>query len=223
MEYPLILGFLGLDVDAWKQGFSSEHELFMWLASSRFFNPEDILRSQGNAKDRAKDARQMYQNFLAFARLHLNRPRRPVIHDALGDALDFFNKRSLHTVLIHIAGIKRHITSNFNGTIIQGWTGLQGMPIRFIKDEVRRRLGGGELVTVVAGISLDLLRSEDIDPIHFALKVWENSMSKLSTEDIHALVSQVKEELDADGKLQYDWRAARQRKADKKQSDDIVA
>lgn len=205
-------------MERWERGFSSQTEIFSWLASSRFFDSRSMLRSNtGNTSNmKARDARTMYQNFLVYAQDCDSGSKKLDADAVLGEALDFFGKRDLYTVFGHIAAAKRHIGSIFTGRLVQEWTGLQGVPVRFVMDEVRARLGGEDVLSIVAGISLDSLPSGDIDPVHLTLRAWESAMESMSVDEVKTMVVRVKEELAAGGKLEFDWRAAKQRKAEQK-------
>lgn len=217
-SFPSILDFFNLSMDRWTQGFTSEQDIFAWIASSRFFDPRRMVRSEesNTYKTKARNDRKMYQHFLDFARTCAEPPQRYVSDHVLNEAVDTFGKRPLHTVIVRIAEIKRYVTANFSGALVQGWTGLQGMPIRITMNEVRSRLGGEGLPTVVSGIPLDSLPSDDIDPVHLTLRAWESTMAGLSADEIKDMVVAAKGELAAEGKLTVDWKAEKQRKAELK-------
>lgn len=211
-------------MDRWQRGFSTQEEIFLWLCSSRLFDPTTMLRSEeglSRARVKANVIRPMYQKFLYFTRSRATNTRRDHLGDVFGDALEFFGRRPLYTVLLRIAEIKKHVATNFTGTAIKNWTGLNGVPIRFTMEEVKRQLGGDEVLTTVSGIHLDSLPAVDINAVHLTLRVWECTMSGMSAEAIQQMVVRLKEELQSAGKLDYDWRAAKQRKEEKRRNEEV--
>jgi hypothetical protein len=216
------LQFFGLSEDVWKAGFSTQTEVFDWIASSRFFDARKMQRSSANntAKTRVRDGRTMYQTFV-----HTYVPSRvatsPASHDpdsrfVADAAIDFFGKRALYDVLLHIAAAKQRVGERFSGTRVQEWTGVQGMPVRFIMDEVRLRLGSEDILQVVSGVRLDSLQSEGVDRVHLTLRAWEAAMAEMEAEEVKTLVVRAKEELDAEGALWYDWKTAKKKKDEMK-------
>ncbi|EKM51481.1 uncharacterized protein PHACADRAFT_149901 [Phanerochaete carnosa HHB-10118-sp] len=212
-----ILDFFTLPMDRWQQGFSSEMNIFVWLSSSRLFNTATLLRCEAvnTSRVKARDARPMYQRFLEFVRRRETSRELPSSTSLASEAIDFFGQRNLFDVLLHIAIVKKHIRDVFTGTLIQDWTGIRGMPVRFIKDETKERLGGEDKLSIVVGIPLDSLQSDDIPPEHLTLRAWEYAMARMSADGVKTMVMEVKEELDAAGRLQYDWKAAKQKKVER--------
>lgn len=212
------MDFLGLSMDRWKQGFFAEEDIFLWLASSRFYNPHRMLRheeSLSRGKTKAAEDRPMYQRFLNFSRSQaIATTRRMDPGNVPSDAVDFFGKRALYTVLLRVAEIKSHVKTNFTGVLVTKWTGLEGMLVHLTMKEVRQQLGGDELLTMVSGIPLDSLPVGDVNTVHLTLRVWESTMYGLSADEIKQMAVRVKGELEAEGKLKYDWRAAKQKKAE---------
>lgn len=158
----------------------------------------------------------MYQRFLVYAQRH--EAPCPQLPSAL-EAINVFGKRSLHDALLHVAAAKKHVQSVFTGKLVQAWTGVSGMPVRFVMDETKRRLGGEGIMHTVAGISIDTLQPEGIPAMHLTLRVWESAMAEMSADQVKTLVMEVKLELEAEGKLDFDWRAAKQKRASQRSSD----
>ena len=207
-------------MDRWKEGFLKEIDIFLWLASSRFFDPNRMLRFEdglSKGKLRAKADRPMYQNFLDFSQSQKATTPRISFGDISSEAIDFFGKRPLHTTLLRIAEIKSHVKANFTGVLVTKWTGLKGMPVSSTMKEVKERLGGDDLLPAVSGIPLESLPTEDINIVHLTLRAWESTMHRMTAAEIEHMVVRVKEELGAEGKLDYDWKAAKRKKAENKQ------
>ncbi|KAI0785256.1 hypothetical protein C8Q75DRAFT_686109, partial [Abortiporus biennis] len=160
-DFPDILSFLGLSLDRWKQGFATQSDVFQWVASSPYFDPRLLSRADtaNNARRKARDARPMYQNFLKYVRsiagtsnngdtqVHdpssvkekgKHRERKQAI---MSNVLTRYGKRALYDALLRVASIKQHVKDVYTGRLVTEWTGVQGTPVRWIMNEVERRLG----------------------------------------------------------------------------------
>lgn len=156
----------------------------------------------------------MYQHFLEFIRLDesIRRYSRPRItsQTALDMALSHFGRRALYDSLLHSAEVKKHVKSTFTGKQVEAWTGLKGMPVRFVMDEVKRKLGGTELVPV------DIEVNNSIERLHVTLAVWEDTLFGMASDAIQQLVVETKEELNQAGTLEFDWQEAKRLSAERK-------
>lgn len=219
-SFPQILTFFELSIDQWTEGFATQLEIFEWLASSPFFDVQRLSPSRGSdtapssAKYRVRDARPMYQHFLEFVRLDesIRRYSRPRItpQTALDMALVHFGRRALYDILLHFAEVKKHVRSTFTGKLVEEWTGLKGMSVRLVMDEVRRKLGGTGLVSV------DVEVDKNIERGHVTLAIWENALFGMSLDAIQQLVVETKEEMNHAGKLEFDWQEAKRLRAERK-------
>ena len=154
----------------------------------------------------------MFQNYLQYCRIKAPHTSQEPISTtkAVSTALEFFDRRPLHDLILHISAVKKHAKDTFQGGQVSDWTGLKGMPVKFVMDEVKRKLGGTELVPI------DIAVDDEIDPIHFTLAKWEDSMFRMSLDEVRQLTMDTKEVMDEEGRLRFDWRAAKRRKAERK-------
>ncbi|KAL4251858.1 hypothetical protein ABKN59_002645 [Abortiporus biennis] len=199
-----------------------------------------FLDTANNARRKARDARPMYQNFLKYVRsiagtsnngdtqVHdpssvkekgKHRERKQAI---MSNVLTRYGKRALYDALLRVASIKQHVKDVYTGRLVTEWTGVQGTPVRWIMNEVERRLG--ERTTLESDNilkSLKLLSSESmveedsdsIKPVHLQLESWEVALDDMDRDEVKSLVVEVKEEMEKEGKLYYDWKAAKEKKA----------
>ncbi len=228
--------FLGLSFERWKQGFATQREIFDCVSSSSYFDAHCMARSDADqiGRQKAREMRGMYQNFIAYANELASKPynnqqsqlTRDEIKDATQEAaLVFFGKKQLYDKLLEVAKVKRQAKAVFTGKLVMQWTGLDGMPVRWVKEEVQKRLGGegpsvdhespslnGEL----AKLSPAEAEEACILPTHFTLTAWERSLEGMAIEDVQALVTQVKQEMHENGQFGDNWRELRRLKAEKK-------
>ncbi|KAI0754928.1 hypothetical protein C8Q80DRAFT_1053438, partial [Daedaleopsis nitida] len=158
-----ILTFFGLSMSRWERGFATQEEIFEWVATSPFVRPLVArYRSAGYrlpTKDRDRvEARAMRQNFVAFlqamdhdADAAVAAPESgpqsevqslfaaPENHrqENIDAALRHFSKYEEHASLLYLGRASARAREVLNGTNVQNWTGVQGMPVRFVMDEVK--------------------------------------------------------------------------------------
>ena len=228
--------FLGLDVERWKQGFTTQREVFTWVSNSPYFDARRMARSDADqiGRRKAREVRGMYQNFLAYANelavvsigSSNNRLTKQEVRDAtLQAALDYFGKRKLYGRLLRVAKVKERVKTVFTGKMVIQWTGLQGLAIRWVMDEVRTRMGadgandedGSSLADAPAASSEGVQRAAEeeasILPSHLTLAAWEYRLEAMSVDEVQALIMQVKEEMYDNGQLEHNWREAKRAKA----------
>lgn len=200
-----ILRFMGLSKATWEEGFVSIEDIFLWVASSPLWDYDRMVRvatAQASNKERKlRGNRSMYRKFFEYAATSSTHPARYIHKKWKEAAIDHFGKRDLHTAMLHIAQTKKNAKDLLSGEFITQWTGLRGLPVRSVKDEVKRQLGGEETVAVVSGIHLGSLQSDGIDPVHLRLRVWEESLSGKTVDDVEAVVMQAREDLELEGRL----------------------
>lgn len=126
--YQETLSFLGLP--AWKTAPKNLEDIFQWVASSCYFNPDIYLFDNLNAVSRIRDRkRETYRSFLEWCRTQYNGPRfefkqdKTIYHSAI------FSKWP-HVELIYHSAWKRRkvqieIKEKFNGNIVGELTGLE--------------------------------------------------------------------------------------------------
>lgn len=68
-DYPKIFEFLGLDYDTWVKGFYTLEEIFKYVTTSKFFNPEDYQWEKLNKINRERNMkRTSYVAFLDYVK-----------------------------------------------------------------------------------------------------------------------------------------------------------
>ncbi|RPD62400.1 hypothetical protein L226DRAFT_568817 [Lentinus tigrinus ALCF2SS1-7] len=217
-----IVAFFGLSMHRWEQGFASQEDIFRWITTSPFALPLlTRYRSadyKSSAKERA-DTRPMRIDFIRFLR---NTTFQPLVTDTsspfsssgdydkkLDAALKHFGKDREHAALRYVGQAQRRAREILNGKTVQQWTGVQGMPVRFIMDEVKDRLS-------------DTSPCPDEVPGAKDVPAWQVALLRMSDAEVRTLVVEVKEEMAQDGRLSFDWRAAKAAKEEKKRQKDSV-
>ncbi|TCD65111.1 hypothetical protein EIP91_003085 [Steccherinum ochraceum] len=217
-----ILEFLDLSYDRWKEGFTRQREVFEWISSSRFYDPSIMSRAESDHQGgrKAREARGMYQNFLtyAFETKNSGAYKSSLIDKgtAVQSALQFFGKWDLYCRILRVAAVKTHANTVLSGKLVTEWTGVQGTPVRWVMDEVKKRLGGEEEDRP------DLDYGDDggspMNSIHWTLFAWQAGLETMDVEAVRALTVEVKEEMEKDGRLAFDWREAKKRQAERKKA-----
>ncbi|GBE84907.1 predicted protein [Sparassis crispa] len=198
-----ILAYFGLSMDRWAIGFSSQLEIFDWLATSTLFDPcaivnhHEKLSTVDNSKERGRKARAMFQNFVLYARERAE------------------NK------------IRRQVDEVFSGSLVQEWTGVRSVPVRWVMDGVRERLTArytkqhlddNRGQDDIGNLDLNRELQDERERKMACIASWELVLSTMSLDDVRAEVVEVKDEMEVAGKLIYDWRAAKAEKAEKRRA-----
>ncbi|KAH9891611.1 hypothetical protein C8Q73DRAFT_746703 [Cubamyces lactineus] len=222
-----VLGFMGLSMEKWRRGFSREEEIFNWVTSSPFaIALSERLKAKGandaqpSAKDRG-EGRAMRQNFIAFLESYefpeeVEREAESSVFAAWGNreekpeaALKHFGKDEEYAAILYAARAAVRAKAVLNGKNVQEWTGIMGMPVRFILDEMKERLAKTRLGSEPGGGAV-------ASPLVREVPAWQHRLLEMSDEDVRELMVQVKKDLDAAGRLKYDWRAAKAAKLGRK-------
>jgi hypothetical protein len=131
LNFNFALELMRYDVQTFEDGFESPEDIFRYVASSPFFNPDIFLLHNRNAQSRVRDRkRPMYMAFLKFCEETSGLPK-----------FQFPENKSawLPRLFEHFAGFKqeydkaladlselRRVKDKFNGTWVSQVTGLQG-------------------------------------------------------------------------------------------------
>ncbi|KAI8994117.1 hypothetical protein BD414DRAFT_513724 [Trametes punicea] len=221
-----ILSFLGLSMDRWERGFATQEEIFRWVASSPFAIPlaERLKCNDGRPLARNRvEARQMRQKFITYLQEHEYRSLSETAIETsvfatfadkgekIDAALRYFGKDVEHRALLYREQAGLRARAMLNGRNVQEWTGITGVPARLILDEVKNRLarrvlGLGDSESQVAG----------------EVPAWQRALLDMSDDDVRTFITHVKEEMDAAGKLEYDWRAAKAAKLERKKLKELA-
>ncbi|TFK91124.1 hypothetical protein K466DRAFT_583112 [Polyporus arcularius HHB13444] len=220
-----ILAFFGLSMHRWEQGFASQEDIFQWIATSPFVLPI-VARYRSSAyqapSKKRVDSRPMRIDFMRYLQNPTFKP--PVTETSsvfgssencegkLDAALKFFGKDEEHAALLYVGRAQRHAREILRGKTVQEWTGVEGMPVRIIMDEVKDRLSNSAPPSCEAAVNH--IKSE--------VPVWQRALLRMSAEEVRVLVVEVKEELEKDGRLSFDWRAAKAAKEEKKREKEFA-
>lgn len=195
-------------MDRWKQGFTSEEDVFKWAATSPFILPLVARYRAADYTPSIKDTRPLRQHFVKYLQTHdvdvvpaessavFAVPGNETLDEKVQAALRYFGKQEEHAKLLHKGRAQRRARAILNGTNVQEWTGVRGMPIRFILDEVKERLSATNAAGAPAAVA-------------DAVPGWQNALLETADEEVRKLVVKAKEELDEAGKLAFDWRTAK--------------
>lgn len=244
------LDFAGLSIEIWKAGFSTRHELFDWITSSPLFdaltfdmNKSDSMRKQTTrdlplcrafsayVKERAA------QRDLSLSSLSLSSssdsataPARAIKakdrETARAEAVEYFGKTDELKTILHIARVRKHVKEVFDPPLIQEWTSVEGVPVRYVMDEVKRVISpepaqsppananapAGSDTTSAPAAGATVSSNGPHSAILAPLEGWESALFTLDLDQVRKIVLQAKETLGAQGKLYFDWRAAKARK-----------
>ncbi|PCH40136.1 hypothetical protein WOLCODRAFT_136680 [Wolfiporia cocos MD-104 SS10] len=203
--------------ERWAAGFATQRELFEWVATSRLFDARRVAPTD-RVLGRGAQRREMYQSFLEHARARAGSGAPPagITQD---DALRFFGRDAEHAALLRASRVKQHARETFAGRRIEEWTGMHGLPVKWVMDAARRKLereaaAAHSSLTGVPAMPADgksaLSRYEP-----FAMCAWEVALSEMSVDEVRSLVLEVKGEMERTGEFEALWEKERERKASK--------
>ncbi len=121
-----VLQFLGLSEKRWKLGFREKHEIYSWIAESRFFCPSIFYSTHCSSK---KKERPMFGGFVKFCET-VGAPE-PVVSPSqvYTEAMTFFGKSRDHDALIARREKEDRVKNKFNGKLVMEWTGASGKDV----------------------------------------------------------------------------------------------
>lgn len=139
-----IVEFLGLDWMNFQEGFKDRTEIFEFVISSKYFNPEVYAYENLNAANRIRDRkRETYREFLKYV---LDKPAKFIFKEDKDEYLpllfDFFPGLSKKydeskQKLAHRFAVR----DKFNGGLVSEWTGLTGKELGQFMEQVRHSRG----------------------------------------------------------------------------------
>jgi len=150
---PNILPFFGLSIERWREGFATQHEVFEWVASSRFYVHGRLSDRIARAKSRAN--RSMYHAFFQWSEARANpaagdesesldvqeAEKEAVIESVRAEALTFFGKQEEHDALARANQLRVRLKAMWNGRKVGEWTGGGGMIIGRVMSLMRETIG----------------------------------------------------------------------------------
>ena len=131
LDHDKALGYLGYDAARFNEGFDTLEDIFVYTASSKFFNRDIYLLENRNATSRVRDKkRPSYMGFLEWCESHPDLPAFVYPKDKtawLPRIIEHFPhfKAEYDQALADLAEL-RVVKSKFNGEKVSAWTGLQG-------------------------------------------------------------------------------------------------
>ncbi|KAH9936276.1 uncharacterized protein B0H18DRAFT_950623 [Fomitopsis serialis] len=199
-------------------GFTTQREVFEWVATSRLFDARSVAPSeQTHARGKKRrEPRSMYQSFLEYARERADDPayappRETITQD---DVLRFFGKDAEHAALLRASRIKQNAKEVFSGRVIEGWIGMRGLPVKWVMDVARERLNethdGGQLV------ALDREPGHEAEAALLSITHWEVALFEMSLEEVQKFVMDIKAEMEESGTFELNWQREDARKAEKR-------
>lgn len=212
-------------MERWEQGFETQDEVVRWVASSPFAHALAARLQSGESKLSLKErgeGRPMRQKFIDYLQAEdipddESEPNLSVFAmssdraDKIDAALRYFEKHDEYAAILDAARGSTRAKAMLNGNNVREWTGVTGTPTRFILDEVKERL------TARAGnATVSAAMAE-------AIPARQRALLGMSDDEVRALTLNVKEDLEAAGKLEFDWRAAKAAKLERKKQQAVAA
>lgn len=144
-DWDQILPAFGWDPERYAQGFNTTEEIFEYVASSEFFNPDIFLLENRNAKARYRDQkRQTYSDFLEWCERHKARLPRFSYPSTKAELLPTAFER------LRLVGFKDkyekvetryakycQFKEKFNGGLVKELTGLEGRELGSLMEYIR--------------------------------------------------------------------------------------
>ncbi|KAI0699123.1 hypothetical protein BC835DRAFT_1227272, partial [Cytidiella melzeri] len=132
-----ILSFFALSLDRWEQGFTTQREVFDWVASSPFFDVWNRMQKDNMQPPGRVGGRPMFRNFLEYARCRRDDGSFQVSSIDINYALSHFRKQNLYNAILHVTHAKQRIKTVFSGKQVEAWTDLRGPSVGIIMEEVK--------------------------------------------------------------------------------------
>jgi hypothetical protein len=142
LNFNFALELMQYNVQTFENGFDSPEDIFSYVASSPFFNPDIFLLHNRNAQSRVRDRkRPMYTAFLKFCEENPNLPKFQFPEnksDWLPRLFEYFAgfKQEYDRALADLAKL-RQVKAKFNGAWVSQVTGLQGKELGVVMQAFR--------------------------------------------------------------------------------------
>jgi len=145
-------------MDTYDKGFKTKREVFLWVASSRYFDPS-LFQTKGEGIKKVKDDRLMYAEFVKWIeelglqpvagpteKKDLLLARQEKSAKVRREALLFFGKKDTFEAIARERLAKQAFKESFNGSRVRDWAdlGMNWKAVKSIMTGVRQRLGGDE-------------------------------------------------------------------------------
>ena len=142
-DHDETLRFLGLDPEVFHEGFDNLTEIFEYVATSPYFDPESYKLENLNAVGRMRDKkRSTYNLFLKFCESYegsrfVGNKDKTVYYEKIFDAFPVA-KYEFATAVARVALLQLAATK-FNGELVQEWTGLSGKDLGWFMRDLRQK------------------------------------------------------------------------------------
>jgi hypothetical protein len=129
MDHELTLKFLGLDVDVFESGFDELEDIFNFISSSKYYNPDlyklENLNSIAKIRDRKRET---YKKFLEYGERYTGEVSEKITDkdSFLPHILYYFFKWNEHKEIMDSMISNRAYKEKFNGEIVSSLTGYIG-------------------------------------------------------------------------------------------------
>lgn len=241
------LDVVDLSVEGWITGFSTQRELFDWILSSAPLRASAtrILNGKTNPNEASK-VLPLHRAFLAYVEQFNSTAPAPPLSNPNTDfkpvlpasyfgetceafteyAVQYFGRTVELDTIYHIDRTRNHAKQVFTGKEVSKWTDIQGVPVRWIMDEVKRVLSlpssgsdtsDGAHISAPEDATSTVVVPEDLNRVTLpSLEPWEIALYDMNQEQVRKIVLEAKDTLKNQGKLYFDWRAEKARKAAEK-------
>ena len=150
-DFHEVCWFLGLDYQVWKEGFNELEDIFKWVATSKYFNPDIYLLHNRNHTSRTRDRkRKSYMEFLKwcetydgpkYERLEDKTKYLPMLFDFFGKDngwCEGFEDQYMHMYAEHLK--RKDMQSKFNGDMVREVTKLEGKELGEFMQVLRKEI-----------------------------------------------------------------------------------
>jgi hypothetical protein len=143
-EFHKCLNFLGFEAETHVEGFDTLEEIYDFIASSEFFNPEIYLLDNRNAKARARDSkRPTYTGFLKYCESLPPKNYYKFTSDKKMYTEQIFREfphvKDEYEKLITKYTDDKALKEMFNGNLVRTWTGLEGKELGAFMADLRSK------------------------------------------------------------------------------------
>lgn len=136
-DFSQALDFLGYDSKRYFEGFEDLEEIFQYVSSTPYFNPDIFLLANRNAHARVRDRKR--PTYTAFLKWCEERPelRKFVMPEDKAEWLprvfEFFpHVRAEHQAALDALAERRAVSAKFNGAWVSELTGLKGLELSIV-------------------------------------------------------------------------------------------
>ena len=170
MDVRDVFEFLDYDYDVWRNGFETLEDVFNFVTTSKYFNPDIYLFDQMNHRSRVRDAkRKTYNAFLTWCEekrktdwkdrtfFKYEKPKSDYIM-FIGESFPNF-KRDVKNAYAKML-VQQEVQRKFNGEIVRELTGLQNQELGHMMKRLKESFYSKEdLDLFVLSSSVDTIES----------------------------------------------------------------